>query len=418
MNLNEHHAALPGPGDEWSVSDVSLDLEHRRLDIRLEYAAKAAVCPVCGTLAAIRDQLEERTWRHLDTMQFATLLHARTPRVDCPRHGAKVIELPWAGKHSRFTLLFEAFAIGVLQAAKSVKDAAQILRINWQQAHDIMETAVKRGMARRTAEEVAFVGMDEKSFLRGRGSDDYACILTDLDGHRVLDIGRGRSEEAASELIGRALSPAQCRMVCAAAIDMSAPFEASLRKAMPNADIVFDRFHVQKHLNEGVDATRRQESRRMYREHDRRLAGTKYLWLKGMEHLSDGEEARRKDLLRLSLRTGKAWGFKEMFGWFRESRDKEWAERNFDWWYGEVVESGIRPMVRVAKTLKRHLYGLLAWFDSRIDNGMSEGFNSAIQELKAAARGYRNFWNFRTMVLFRCGKLDMQPDLVRVGGLL
>lgn len=210
-------------------------------------------------------------------MQFATLLHARTPRVDCPRYGAKVIELPWAGKHSRFTLLFEAFAIGVLQAAKSVKDAAKILRINWQQAHGIMETAVKRGMARRTAEEVAFAGMDEKSFLRGRGSDDYACILTDLDGHRVPGIGRGRSEEAASELIGRALSPVQCRMVCAAAIDMSAPFEASLRKAMPDADIVFDRFHVQKHLNEGVDATRRQGSRRMYRKHDRRLAGTKYL---------------------------------------------------------------------------------------------------------------------------------------------
>ena len=74
-------------------------------------------------------------------------------------------------------------------------------------------------------------------------------------------------------------------------------------------------------------------------------------------------------------------------------------------------------MVRVARTLKRHLYGLLAWFDSRIDNGMTEGFNSAIQELNASARGYRNAENFRTAILFRFGKLEMHPDLVRIGAL-
>lgn len=417
MDVKEHYAALLGLGDEWSVSSVSLDLEHRRIDIFLRYLPPSAICPVCGRLAAVRDQLEERTWRHLDTMQFATLIHARTPRVDCPGHGAKVIELPWASKHSRFTLLFEAFAIEVLRTARSVKDAGALLRLNWQQTHSIMQAAVKRGMARRTEEEVAFIGMDEKSFRRGQGAEDYLCVLTDLDRHRVLDVGVGRSGEGARQLIGKALTPWQCGMVCAAAIDMSAPFEKSLREALPEADIVFDRFHVQKHLNEGVDATRRQECRRMAGRRDKRLAGTRYLWLKGMGALSDEEEARRKDLLRMSLRTGKAWGFKEMFGWFWKSRDKEYASRNFEHWYGEVVKSGIGPMVRVARTLKRHLYGLLAWFDSRIDNGMTEGFNSAIQELNASARGYRNAENFRTAILFRFGKLEMHPDLVRIGAL-
>jgi transposase len=111
MDVKEHYTTLLGLGDEWSVSDISLDLEHRKIDIFLRYLPPSAICPVCGRLATVRDQLEERTWRHLDTMQFLTLIHARTPRVDCPEHGAKVIELPWASKHSRFTLLFKAFAI-------------------------------------------------------------------------------------------------------------------------------------------------------------------------------------------------------------------------------------------------------------------------------------------------------------------
>ena len=198
--------------------------------------------------------------------------------------------------------MFEAFAIEVLRTARSVKDAGALLRLNWQQTHSIMQAAVKRGMARRTEEEVAFIGMDEKSFRRGQGAEDCLCVLTDLERHRVLDVGVGRSGEGARQLIGKALTPWQCGMVCAAAIDMSAPFEKSLREALPEADIVFDRFHVQKHLNEGVDATRRQECRRMAGRRDKRLAGTRYLWLKGMGALGDEEEARRKDLLRMSLR--------------------------------------------------------------------------------------------------------------------
>ena len=90
----------------------------------------------------------------------------------------------------------------------------------------------------------------------------------------------------------------------------------------------------------------------------------------------------------------------------------------FDFWYKEVVRAGIRPMVKVAEMLKKHLDGLLAWFDSRIDNGRTEGYNSLVASLLSAARGYRNFGNLRTAILFHCGKLDMMPDLVRVGATL
>lgn len=413
--LARHYSLLLGLGEEWTVTRLHLNVEARRLDLFVAYAAKAAPCPECGALAGLHDQQPERTWRHLDTMQFATYIHARVPRVACPKHGAKVIELPWAGKHSRFTLLFEAFAIQVLQAARSKDHACKLLRLEWHQAQEIMNAAVERGMARRGREEVAYIGMDEKAFLKGKKADDFACAMVDLDESRVLEVTRGRSAEGAAELIEKALTPWQQQMVCAVAIDMSAPFEKAIRELLPNADVVFDKFHIQQHLGEAVDQTRRQEHARLLKEKDRRLSNTKYLWLQGTEHLSPEAEAERRDLLRCALETGKAWGLKEAFQHFWRSRDKKFARAAFDSWYKEVLRLGIRPMVKVAQMLKKHLYGLLAWFDSRIDNGRAEGYNSVIASILSAARGYRNFKNLRTSILFHCGKLDMMPDLVRVG---
>ena len=102
--------------------------------------------PYCGQACPQADLAPERTWRHLDTMQFTTELRARVPRSHCSKCGIKTISVPWAGKHSRFTLLFEAFAIEVLQACSNVKRAAQLLRLSWETAHMIMARAVERGL--------------------------------------------------------------------------------------------------------------------------------------------------------------------------------------------------------------------------------------------------------------------------------
>ena len=183
--INQHYAMLLGLGAEWKVTKVDLNVLGRKLDIFLEYAAEAAICPVCGKLGDVYDQQPERVWRHLDTMQFETLIHAKTPRVKCADHKVKVIELPWASKSSHFTLLFEAFAIDVLKAA------------------------VERGLARREAEEITFVGLVEKRFLKGMTSDAFACIMTDIDNHQVLDVARGRTGKGAETLINKALNPLQ-----------------------------------------------------------------------------------------------------------------------------------------------------------------------------------------------------------------
>lgn len=411
MNISQHYQLLLGLGEEWRVSRVALDIPGRKIDIYLEYNERSSPCPVCGALVGLHDRQDERTWRHLDTMQFETLIHARTPRCKCPEHGVKVIDLPWTAKRSHFTLLFEAFAIEVIRAARSIKDAQRLLRLSWFQTRAIMSAAVRRGVARRDGGEISFIGLDEKSFLHGMRPESFACVMTDLDNGRVLDVSRGRNEEGAKALIDKALTLVQQWMVCGVAMDMSAPFGKAVRDCLVNADVVYDKFHIKQHLNDGVDQVRRRENAILLRRNDRSLVKSRHLWLKGFEHLSDESRQRLKGCLAGAMKTGAAWGLKEGFEYFWKSRDRNYAAAFFEFWYGKVMDSGLGPMIKIAKMFKRHLSGLLAWFDSRINNAMTEGYNGKIQSLITTSRGFRNFENFRTVTLFYCGKLDMAPDI-------
>src|SRR5258708_18969904 len=174
--LEEHYRRLLGLEEPWVVEDVDLDLAGQRVEIRLRTRSGLKMpCPECAVPYALYDHGPERLWRHLDTMQFETVLKARVPRINCQQHGVKTVEVPWAGKNSRFTLMFEAFAIRVLQACETVKSGAGLLGLDWHSAHQIMERAVERGLQRRDMETVRLVGIDEKSFGRGQ---DYVSLLT------------------------------------------------------------------------------------------------------------------------------------------------------------------------------------------------------------------------------------------------
>jgi transposase len=172
--LQKHYALLLGIGSPWEVKNVELKLTEKKVEIELSWQWGAdAQCPECGRKCSIHDCAPERTWRHLDTMQFATLIRARTPRADCPEHGVKTMKVPWAEPQGRYTLLFERFAVDVLLASASVSQACELLGIGWETAHEIMRRAVERGLDRRQLEGLKHLGMDEKSF--GRGSPTLPC---------------------------------------------------------------------------------------------------------------------------------------------------------------------------------------------------------------------------------------------------
>ncbi len=121
MEIEEHYGQLLGVQSPWDICSVDLKISEQRVDIIVEYGDNEGPCPECGTISPKHDDRNERTWRHLDTMQFATYLHCKVPRVRCKTHGVKTVKVPWAGKNSRFTLMFEAFAVRVLKAATAVR---------------------------------------------------------------------------------------------------------------------------------------------------------------------------------------------------------------------------------------------------------------------------------------------------------
>ena len=403
--LSRHYHQLVGLNQDWVIADVQLDVRNKTLTLPLEFVGDHVVCPECGATCSMKDHAAERSWRHLDAMQFQTILTARVPRCSCTTCGVKTIAVPWAEKHSRFTLLFEAFAIDVLQASQSIQSAALLLGIDWSTAQVIMQRAVTRGLERRSVDEVTHVGIDEKSFGKGQ---DYVTVMTDIDESRVLEVTPDRTTESA-DILWKTLSPKQRSKVRAVCMDMWQAYETSTETNAPNALIVHDRFHISKYLNEAVDKVRRAEHRELQQTGDDRLKGMRQTLLFNPENLSDEKNDELAALRKSTLATGRAWSIKELFRFFWQETDAVGGRAFFDSWYAWASRSRLTPIKKVARMLKNRLDRILTWLSSPISNGTSEGFNSRIQAIKSAARGFRIFEHYRIRILFYCGKLSLKP---------
>lgn len=407
QTLGEHYGLMLGLSEPWSVADATLDAKAKTLTIRVSAEGAASLpCPKCGKASPLYDLREERSWRHLDTMQFATTIVARVPRVACAEDGVRTARVPWAEAGSRFTSLFERFAVDVLLATSGVRAACGILGISWDQARLIQDRAVGRGMARRKRRAVRHVGIDEKSFLKGHR---YASLAVDLDDPRVLDVVEGRTLESAEALLEAAVPKGLRKRVEAGAMDMWRPFMDAWAGTFGGAPVVHDRFHVSGYLGKAVDAVRRGEHRALKSGGDGSLTGTKWLWLKNPDDWKDDERDAFGALAADGLRVGRAWAIKEAFRKFWEYSSPAWAKRFFDRWYFWATHSRLKPVIEAARTLKRHLAGLLSYCEHRITNAATEGLNSKIQAVKAGARGFRNFARYRVAILFHCGGLNLYP---------
>jgi transposase len=258
-------------------------------------------------------------------------------------------------------------------------------------------------MLRRSEEAAPYLGIDEKSSERGH---TYVSILTDIAHSRVLDLVPERKLKAAKSLL-ETLSPTQRASVKAVAMDMWPAFMSATQAIIPHADIVHDRFHVAKYLGKAVDTVRKQEHSRLSQAGTSPLTGSKYAWLKTYADGRSAEAVSFRALNQLNLKTSRAWRIKETFSQFWSYYYRGSAKRFFDAWSSNAMRSRLEPIKKVVKMLRRHEAGLLNYSRHRISNACAEGFNSAIQLIKANARGFRNFANYRARILFHCGKLDM-----------
>ena len=364
----------------WAVDEVIFDAKDQSIGVFLRHRSNARFrCPKCAAVLPLHDHTPSRRWRHLDHGSWLTWLYARLPRVNCLFHGVQRVRLPWALPHSRFTLGFEKHAIDTLLEA-DVLGASRLLRLSWDETWGLMTRAVTRGLKAKRRRVIPYLGVDEKSVAKRHR---YVTLIGDLDRGTIEFVSFDR-KKGSLDAFYQTLSPKQLAGIRAVAMDMWEPYISSTLQHVPDAanKIVFDRFHVMKHMLEAVDSVRKAEHRSLQAEGDDTLKGTKFYWLFSEEKVPEQYAERFARLKRQHLQTSRAWAIKECLRDLWHYQHKDEARRHWEAWYSWAIRSRLKPVITVARMIQAHLENVLTYCEHRITNATIEGLNSKIQAVK------------------------------------
>lgn len=399
MHAKLFEAAL-GITDPWRVGGVDFDVTQKVLTITIDFHAgsRFAVPGVEGA-HPVHDTVAKR-YRHLNFFQHECHLEVRVPRVRLPDGGIRQVEPDWAGKLSGFTLLFEALVMALCREMPFAA-VARVVNVSWHRVAAICKRYVDLALDQADYSEVKRLAADETSRARGH---DYITLVADADERRVLFVTEGRDAATiaafAKDLKAHGGDPLAIESI---SIDMSPAFIKGITANLPNATITFDKFHVIAHASTAVDKMRRIEQRT-----DPSLKGLRWKLLKDRDALAPPARAEL-DLLVAQVatkRTARAWLYKEQL---REilARKQVNVVRAMLWqWTVNVMRSKVEPMKAVAKMIRKHLEGIVAWARTRQTNGFLEAINGLFQAAKRKARGYTSFSTIRAVVFLLAGKLN------------
>ena len=385
----------------WMIKTVNFDADKKRLDLEIDFKTGGRFpCPDCGTVDCPTHDTVMKTWRHLDFFQHQAFLHARTPRIICPKCGVRLVGVPWARPGSGFTLLFEALVMTLVKHMP-VAAAARLIGEHDTRIWRIVFHYVEEALARVDLADLRRICIDETAAKRGH---DYITLFVDIDRRRVVYIADGKDADTVAEFAdhvdARGGDASRVKEVC---VDMSGAFIKGVTENLTEAEITFDKFHVMKLIGDAVDKVRRAESKSRPE-----LKRSRYLWLKNETNLNAAQRATLGSLRHTNLKTARAYHLRLAFQDIYKEYSREWATLHLDRWYSWARRSRLEAMKQVAATIDRHKDGILAWFDSGIANGLIEGINSLVQAAKAKARGYRNRKTLKVVTYLIAGKLDLR----------
>lgn len=411
MNLEQFYEQILGLKAPWIIDNIEVAEKDKSVHLYLTHPNNSKFpCPKCKNSCSIYDHNKARKWRHLDTCDHYTYLHASLPRVDCLDCGVHTISPDWSDGQSRFTLQFESYIIDVLEQNQVISKSALLLRLAEHQVRYVRDKAVRRGLSRRKQNsfyQVFHLCIDEKSLFKGH---HYVTILYDGQTGAVLEVVEHRTIEStnlAINMLGEQLDLSATKVVT---MDFWDAFKTAVTQKMPNALIVHDRFHIAQHLNRAVDIVRRAENKNLSKEADQRLKKTKYLWLKNPDKLKEHQQDQLNEILQDQLlKTVRAYQLKEEFKSFFSCKNKEDAQAFFTNWKAKVEKEQIAALTKVAKMIHKNFERIITYFDYKVTNAMAECKNSFIQQIKEKARGFKSAKAFRNAILFFCGKLDLYP---------
>jgi len=406
-HFKEMMAGSLGLVEPWFVERALFDPENERVDIFVGVRKGAAIpCPHCGgATSRYGYEPEERIWRHGDCMFYPTFVHCRRPRVVCPKCGVQQIAAPFERKNSRFTLLFEGYAMMIMADMPRSK-AAKVLRCNEKSMAAILSYWVGRAVAARSLADVVALAVDETSF---RKRHDYVTLAIDAAKRYVIDVERGKGKEAV-EGIAKSLGDrgGDAKKIQSVTSDMSQAFEAAISEQFPNAEHVIDKFHVKQLVVNAMEAVRKQEQKSAKEGAERKaLFGSRHLFWIPARKLTPEQAAEIAALSKRFPRTGRACRIVAGLDAFYESGSMEQAELSFKALCSWMRRCRLAPMKEAALSLLRHQTKILAYFKKRLTNAICEGINSLVQTAKRKACGFRTFEGFASMIYLVAGKLEL-----------
>lgn len=402
MNSNEIFALALGLSSPWRLGKVELikvdNSKVGELHIHIEVEPKAKFMDDTGTLCPVYDS-EGRTWQHLNFFEHKCFLHAKVPRyTHSVDKKAKTAQVPWARAESGFTLLFEAYAMLLIEYEMPVNKVADSLRVVSHRLWRVFNYWIQKAVGKDDLSGVKNIGIDETSSKKGH---NYVTLVADMDERRVVHVTPGKDAATVGNFVeglqGKKGKVENIESIC---MDMSPAFIGGALEHLPNAKIVFDKFHLVQMLNKAMDTVRKAE-----RKECEMIKGHKYTFLHAYRNLNKEKKEGLHELMIMYPKLGEAYRLKELFSEVWETEDTDEAKGYLAFWCDMAMDSGIFAYQKFVDTIKSHWDGICAYFDKKISNGVLEGINNKIQLAKRRARGYRNIQNFINMIYFLTAKL-------------
>jgi transposase len=346
----------------------------------------------------------DRTWQHLNFFQHRCYLHARVPRIKTGENSIHQVAVPWARENSGFTLLFEAYTMLLIESEMPVSKVSACVKVTAPRIWRVFNYWIVRAFSKDRLATVTQIGMDETSRKKGH---HYVTVFADLEQRRVIHVCEGKDagtvEDFTKSLETKGGSKDKIEIV---SMDMSPAFISGVMDHLPNAQLVFDKFHLIQSLNKTLDEVRIAE-----RKGNELLKGHKYTVLKKYDKLSMEKKSELEYLLLMYPKLGEAYRLRELFVDVFTIVEPEDAKGYLWFWCDMAIEAKIESYKKFVAMIKAHWSGITAYFDKRVTNGVLEGINCKIQLAKKRARGYRKVENFINMIYFLTAKLKYDYPL-------
>lgn len=373
--------------------DFSAVTLHMKRDMRFTVSH----CSECGEVAP-RERRVMKIIRDLPMLDKDTYLSCEIFNVQCPRCGERRERLDFVDRCSRLTIRLEQLIFSLV-CMSTVKDAADRFELSWETVKNIDKKYLEKKFGKIDYGDLRRISIDEISNKKGH---DYLSVVMDLDKGRVIWVGEGRKEEDIDKFFAT-LTEEQKKNIVAASIDMWPAYINSVKKNCPQADIVFDKFHVVKKFGEVITALRAAEYRKAETPEGKDiLKGTKWLLLRNRSNMETDAKQELKQLLEINENLATAYILKEKLAAIWNYHQVGWAKKAIDSWIATAEESDIRGIKSFIKMLKKHEYGILNHCKHPISNGKIEGTNNKIKVLKRRAYGFHDVDYFKLKILEAC----------------